>query len=235
MSSSRRSLLLFVSVLLFGTVVGSAPTYRRQRAESIEGWVFFSPNTRSGLTYEGSIRGLLSPEQQRGKVIVPGLLHDLGLPSAKVHDAIGDWDGGVENSLLVQLPNIRDPATLRYAAAWLGLSCRQQAVLLFHARVDGSDRLTILDVKAPVDEVRRRLDGFGIRDRTLVVSEDGCRIFVVDPRGEQQERLEQAARSLGGRMASQPGRAEVLAGSTRDAATKEYRSAMWTWRVSARR
>ena len=233
--SSRRSLSFLLVVLVLGTLAGSAPTLRRPQANPVEGWVFFSPNTLSGLTYEGSIRRLRSPEQQRARLIVPGLLVDLGLPRATIDDAIGDWDGGVENSLLVRLPHIRDTATLRYAAAWLGLSCRQRAVLIFHARADGGDRLVTIDVHVPLDLVRRRLDDLGIRDRTLVVSDDGCRIVVVDPRGEGQARLELAARALGGRMVSQPGRSELLAGDTRDAATRRYRNAMWTWRVSAKR
>ena len=235
MSSSRRSLLLFVGVLILGTLVGSAPMARRPQTGPIEGWVFFSPNTASGLTFEGSVRQLRSPEQQRGRLIVRELMANLGLPLATVHDAIGDWGGGVENSLLVHLPHIRDPATLRYAAAWLGLSCRQQAVLSFHARADGPDRLTVIDARIPLDEIRRRLDGLGVFDRTIVSSDDGCRVLVVDPRGEQQALLERAARALGGQMVSQAGRSEMLAGATHDAATRQYRHAMWSWRVSARR
>ena len=235
MSSSRRSLLLLVGVLVLGTMAGSATTVLPLQAEAIEGWVFFSPNTLSGLTFDGSIQQLRSPEQRRGRLLVPGLLADLGLPGAKIDDAIGDWDGGVENSLLVQMPHILDAATLRYAGAWLGLSFRQRAVLIFHARADGRDRLTILEIPASLPQVRRQLDGLGILDRTLVVSEAGCRVLVVDPRGDQQAQLERAARALGGRMVSRAGRSELLAGDTRDAATRRYRDAMWTWRVAAKR
>jgi hypothetical protein len=235
MSSSRRALFFLLGILILGTLGGSGSALRRPPTGPVAGWLFFSANTRQGLTFDDSVRLLRSPAQRHGRLLVPGLLEDLGLPSAGIHDAIGDWEGGVENSLMVHLPHIRDAATLRYAAAWLGLACRQQAVLIFHAREDDGDRLTTIDVRASIGQVRRALDGLGILDRTLVATNGGCRVIVVDPQGRRQGRLEQAARTLKGRMVSQPGRCEMLAGSTPDAATRRYRDAMWTWRVTAKR
>ena len=235
MSSSRRSLFSLVGILILGTLGVSAPTFGPPRAAPVEGWLFFSANTRPGLTFDDSVRQLASPQQRHGRLLVPGLLDDLGLPSAGVYDAVGDWEGGVENSLVVQLPHIRDAATLRYAAAWLGLACRQQAVLIFYARANGRDRITIIEVRSPIAQVRWALDDLGILDRTLVASEGGCRIIVVDPQGRRQGRLVQSALTSRGRMVSRSGHSEMLAGSTPDAATSRYRNPMGAWRVSAKR
>ena len=127
---------------------------------------------------------------------MPRLIDDLGLPSARVHDAIGDWAGSVENAVLVQMPASGDMATLRFAAAWLGLMCRQQAVLLFCADPAGDDRLATFDVDAPIDHVRHQLDRHGIRERTIIARPGGCWVVVVDPGGGRQAQLGRAARSL---------------------------------------
>jgi hypothetical protein len=128
-----------------------------------------------------------------------------------VHDAIGDWSDGVENSLLVVLPGPTCPDVLRCAAAWFGLEAEQQVVLAFHPDPTGPDVLAMLDLKGwPVGQARRLLDRHGVRDRTILPRGQGCRVVLLDEAGRHARHIDQLARLPGARVARQTGRGEVL-------------------------
>ncbi len=122
------------------------------------------------------------------------ILQRLGVKDAQVHDAVGDWGDSVENSLLVVLPDAH-PKTLRCAAAWFGLVAQQKAVLAFHPDPAGTHLLSVLDLPGhDLATARRLLDKHGIRDRTILAHQGGCRVIVLESRSAEPA-LRDAARA----------------------------------------
>src|SRR5205823_5452536 len=101
--------------------------------------LLLSPNVDDGLDLAEARRRLRSPEHARYRRLAGDILDDLGIRRHQVHDALGEWQGGVENSLLVGLVGPADPGTLACAAACFGLAAQQKAVLAFHADPAGPD------------------------------------------------------------------------------------------------
>lgn len=226
----RRGLFCLVALLLASSwlLPGSwqAPS-RLQRPA----FLFLSPNTDDGLSLDESVRRLGSPVQVRCRKLATDILGDLGVRGVVVHDAIGDWSEGVENSLLVVLPRGSDSHTLRAAAAGFGLLAEQKAVLAFHTHPRGDDVLVILDVPGSLTSVRDVLDRHGIRERTILVGPRSCRVVILDEGGRQRGALRRMTEALNGVVSWQNGESESLAGATRAEARERYREVLRSWRV----
>src|SRR5262249_37783803 len=159
-----------------------------------------SPNTDVGLSLQESVRRLGSPEHADSRRLADRILRELAVGPGLVHDALGEWQGGVENSLLVVLPQAPDAAPLRCAAACFRLAADQKAVLAFRPDPRGADVLVTLRVSAALADVRRLLDARGIRDRTILIDPDGCRVFVLDGGGRRAGALAELARVMNARL-----------------------------------
>jgi hypothetical protein len=194
-------------------------------------YLFLSPNTDDHLSLVEASRRLRSPVQQRYHSLAGDIVRKLGVANAEVHDSVGDWGEGVENSLLVILP-VADPETLRCAAAWFGLLAEQKAVLAFHPDPAGTDVLTILDLPGhDLAMARHLLDLHGVRDRTLLTQAWGCRVVIVAT-GTPAGALREVARDSRGRLRSWAGRGESLAGSTRLQARQRYTEVIHAYQVA---
>ena len=68
---------------------------------------------QDGLSLRQAVDRLRAPAHERCRTLAEKVLRDLSAGPALVHDAIGDWEEGVENSLLVVLPRSPDADTLR--------------------------------------------------------------------------------------------------------------------------
>jgi hypothetical protein len=201
-----------------------------QHAPTGPSYLFLSPNTEDHLSLVEASKRLDSPVQQRYRQLAGDILQRLGVPDAKVHDALGDWGDCVENSLLVVLP-ATDPPTLRCAAAWFGLVAEQKAVLAFHPDPAGSHMLTVLDLPGhDLRAARWLLDQHGIRDRTILAHPGGCRVIVLETDSSGPALL-QAARDAGGRLHHCIGRGECLAGPTRSQARQRYAEILRAYQV----
>jgi hypothetical protein len=220
-----RTRLLALAVLLAAALHALPPATDRGQAAA-PALLFLSPNTDDGLSLEESVRRLRSPEHADSRKLAGRILRELAVGPARVHDALGDWEGGVENSLLVVLPHAPDAATLRCAAAWFGLAADQKSVLAFRPDPRGADVLVTLTVPGALADVRPLLDARGIRDRTILVDPDGCRVFVLDGGGRRFETLAELARAMSCRLTRQRGHGESLAGATREEARKRYREVL---------
>ena len=67
-------------------------------------------------------RRLRSAEHARYRRLAGEILDELQVGRHQILDALGEWQGGIENSLLVVLNDPADPNTLSYAAACFGLA-----------------------------------------------------------------------------------------------------------------
>ncbi len=224
-SPLTRTRLLALALLLAGALAALPRSTDRPQPAS-PAILFLSPNTDADLSLEESIRRLAMPEHLRFRRLAARILLELAVGPGQVHDAVGDWDGGVENSLLVVLMQPPDADTLRCAAAWFGLAADQKAVLAFRPDVRGPDVLATFEMPATLFEARRLLDGHGIRDRTILVESEGCRVFVLDEGGRRGVLLGKVAEASKGRLTRQRGYGETLAGATRAPARRRYREVL---------
>jgi len=219
---TRAHISLLGLTLILAACVSLPRSASPQPGTNGSSYLFISPNTDDHLSVMEAARRFDSPEHRRYRTLVGDVLQELGMPAIGVHDAVGDWSDGVENSLFVVLP-VADGDTLSCAAAWFGLLAQQKSVLAFHPDSSGRDVLTILDLPGyDLATARRLLGHHGITDRTILAHARGSRVIVVDFAGQLGESLQNAARFSQGRLTHHPGRAESLAGSTRIQARQLY-------------
>jgi hypothetical protein len=219
---THTSLALLAALLLAARLVVGA---HGPAAPAGPALLFFSSNTEDGLSLRQAVDRLTEPAHERCRTLAEKVLRDLSAGPALVHDAIGDWQDGVENSLLVVLPRSPDAGTLRRAAAWFGLIGDQKAVLAFRPEPGGRDVLATLVVPGTLEEVRGQLTLQGVHDRTILVEADGCRVIVV-VEGDRYAELALAAAKMNATIERRRGRSELLAAPTRDEARKRYREVL---------
>ena len=218
--SSSRPVVALAGLVLILAGVGLLPTYRPAAEPTSLACLLLSPNVDDGLDLPEARRRLGTPEHARARRLAGDILDELGIRGYRVRDALGDWQGGVENSLLVVLAGPADPGTLACAAACFGLAARQKAVLAFHAEQAGPDALVHFELPGrSLDEMRRVLDRQGLRERTLLRAEAGWRAILLVSAGKAAA----LAKVPGARLNVQFGRGVLLGERTRAGASERYR------------
>jgi hypothetical protein len=216
--SSRSVGRLALLALLLGALGLRAPAGPGRPAAPAPppAYLFLSPNTDVNLSPEEAQRRLGSPDHVRFKVLAGDILRAVGAGRAEVHDAVGDWSDGTENSFLVVVASPPDGATLRYVAVWFGLLADQKAVLTFRPDGQGPDALGAFDVpEDDLESVRLLLDRHGLPHRTLMERGNGYRVVVLDRGGRLAGPLERLARRKGVHGRVLRGYAEALGGRDR--------------------
>jgi hypothetical protein len=208
------------------------PERQAPAADRSAAYLFLSPNTDEHLDLTQAQQRLRSPDHARYRRLASHILGDLGVAAHQVHDVLGDWGGGAENSLLVVLPCGTDPEAVRYAAASFGLAARQKSVLAFHADPSGPDALVTLDLPGlRLEEVRKALDEHGLPERTLLAHAGGWRALVVLAGGACV-----ALPGVPGAAATrQPGRGEYLGEPDRLRAGERYRAVIRAYQAQRHR
>ena len=144
---------------------------------------------------------------------------ELGLDTAQA-SAYGDWNGGSEASLLARVKGEVPWETLRYAAALKGLAGHQKAVGIFHAEPDGQDALHEFTLPvADWREARTLLASRGIENRTLIPTEGGTRVILIDQGGALADTVFKIGEDYDVGIKTQIGKADFLGDfADRDAA-----------------
>jgi hypothetical protein len=226
-SCARTGAALTALLLLLGSAallpVPRLPAQRPPAAACL----LLSPNVDEGLDVAEARRRLRSPQHARYRRLAGDILDQLGVQGHRIHDALGEWQGGIENSLLVVLPHPADAFTLSAAAAWFGLAAQQKAVLAFRADPAGPDVLVVLDLpERSLAEARALLDRQGLRDRTLLPAEGGWRAVVLVRGGHLAMPLPASGWQI------QRGQGVFLGEPTRAAATARYREILRAYRAA---
>jgi hypothetical protein len=228
---SRIRSLLALSLLVAACAVLPLDRSAVRPVPDSPSYLFLSPNTDDHLSLAEASRRLASPAQRQYRRLAGDILRLLGVHDATVHDAVGDWGDGVENSLLVTLP-VADRQTIRCAAAWFGFIAEQKAVLAFYPDPVGTHQLTILDLPGyDLAMARWLLDRHGIHERTILVRSDSCRVVVLQSR-TLDPALRLAAREGLGRLHRCIGRGEYLAATTRTQARQRYAEIIRAYQIA---
>src|SRR5262245_40141818 len=136
-------------------------------AADASAYLFVSPNTREDLDVDQAMRQLDSPEHARYRRLAGDVLRRLGVRQPRVSDALGEWQGAAENSLLVTIHEPVDAATVACAAALFGLAAKQKTVLAFHPEADGEHVLAVIELRGrSLRSSRELLDRRGFYERT---------------------------------------------------------------------
>jgi hypothetical protein len=199
-------------------------------------YLFLSPNTEEDLSAAEAARRLRSPGQAHFRRLAGDILRHLGVVRHHVRDAVGDWPGGVENSLLVEVPDPPADDTLCYAAVWFGLLARQKEVLAFRPGRQGPDAVVQLDLpEHDLAELRRALDQYGITCRTIVPTDLGHRVLVYDAGCRLRLPLVRLARRYGAAVRVTAGDGVCLGELTRGGAEQRYQALIRAYEALLRR
>jgi hypothetical protein len=207
---------------------------------------FTSPNIKEGLNYPGAVRGLRTKLHAEARDfhgrVEQALANHLGTEPAEVHDAIGDWSDGAENSTTTTWKD--QPWELRrQAAALKGLHSAQKNVIAFEHRPEGEHSLYTL--RFPSEDpakVRNALTDSGIQFRTIEPAQKGSGetvVHVVDTDGGAREGIEKLIK--GGhvdpeQIEERSGHAEFLGdpeGASREEGARNYRGVLQAARDQA--
>lgn len=187
------------------------------------GFEFVSPNIEEGTNLDFALKQLKSQDHARAKSISSDIDKTLGLDSV-VHDAIGDWTDGSENSLFTEISGNVDFDTLRYSAVVKGKSSNQKGVIPFRIESGGADRIYRINV--PTDDIvsiQNKLNEFGVRFRTFVKSKKGeTQIIVYDQGAQLAENIKKVGAFYGRQIEEFEGQGEFIGGDSRVEGLREY-------------
>jgi hypothetical protein len=149
-----------------------------QGGNSARGTVFASPSIEGG-TIDTAARMIHSNSHVHFKQASAKIDKLLGI-TGEVHDALGAWSDGAENSTVSQFAKA-DPALVRVAAAMRGLLGEQKAVIPFTMRKNGPTRLVTFDTsEKDASTLSKELGRVGLEYHTLVPTGKGYRVMVWD-------------------------------------------------------
>jgi len=211
-SKNTRRVFLNFSLVLLATLFSCLPATGQQKRPANApalNFGFVSPNTREDLTLNDAIEGLKSTEETNLLQRIQ-TLRCVVRRSISTRRALGSWIDGAEPSILLRITS--DEPTMRYLMSRLGKDANQKAVLYFHSRTKGSDRIYII---RPAKHYRfatlnQLLDQSGISFRTIVPSRHTIVVYVVDTENNLGTKVKIAAQKLRARVSSQPGDASFI-------------------------
>jgi len=205
---------------------GSEQVFHEHRWHNIppsESTVFASPNVGPGMSLAEARRRLRSAEHHRVKRVFVEIARGEGIEPQQVHDAIGMWQGGAENSILLEFGPVPWPRLL-VVAAKMGLAARQEGVAVFQEDPEGTyGRCTSL-FRGSAEDVASPLVEHGIENWTIVESKGTAAIVICDHRKSLQrvaDDLNHVLRPV--RSVLVPGRFELISGETRSEAAAIFR------------
>jgi len=147
------------------------------------GFQMYSPNVEEGVKFQKAVENLGGQQQVKFLRLAEDVLDQVGVEHSAAN-AIGDWADGAENSVFQTITKPIDKETMRYTAALIGKNAKQKAVLTFSHDPNGADAMYQMDLPVSIAEARAKLDEKGIAFRTLVPTEQGCKVVVFDQGNE---------------------------------------------------
>ena len=182
------------------------------------GYGFVSPNTGENLKFHQAIKGMNSREESTLRLKAINL-SCVVRSRVQAYRALGSWNDGAEHSIMLRVKS--DEATLRYLLARMGRDTQQKYVIYFHPQADGQADLYTLRPRAGprnLTALTNALERAGIPFRTLVPSQEGTIVYIIDLDRDLREKILNAARTLRARVSSQPGKAQLFGEDSREQA-----------------
>ncbi len=190
-----------------------------------KGFEFVSPNVDDNSAIDGAIRELRGARQLALREFAERIDGEFAF-SGKMHDAVGDWKDGAENTVVTTYKVAPAWNELRANAALKGIAADQKAVIPFRVAEDGKNILH--SVKLPMDlrAARDTVKAAGIEFRTLIPAGAATHVMVYDPDGSLGDRMEKLAHENKTQHIYYRGHGEFLGGDTRDEGVAKYKQAI---------
>jgi hypothetical protein len=177
----------------FAEQVHEAPVTKGEQFRPDAPRVFVSPN-KGNLDYP-TAKQRLTEEEHRAFITRATELAKAVDPEARVQSGLGDWVDGAEDSVSIQFSRGTNPDDVARVAAQLGLEGEQKAVVQLVP--DEKGKSTLFEVKFPegtsLDDARQALTDSGIKDRTLLPTDEGVTAFVFDEHRELAQQMAKLA------------------------------------------
>jgi len=160
--------------------------------DGVETFIFTSPNACEDL----KITEALTKFDSRDQV----LFHLATAEFAKILDVeistadiLGDWDTGVENSLLTVVKSGISSKQAFVLAAYQGKLSRQLSIAIFQIIKTGIDHIYFVDVpwedSEDLEGIRKSLTKKGIIFRSIILFEPELKVISFDERGENLDKM----------------------------------------------
>lgn len=207
-SLQARRLLLVMMLVVWGPVVSAQQS--QQQTRRVLSYGIVSPNTREDLKLEEAIKGMNSTEESKllNKAVN---LSCVVRSKIRAYRALGSWSDGAEYSVMLRVNS--DLETLRYLVSRMGRDAEQKYVIYFHPQPRGSAdlyRLWFPKRTRSLVALTTALEQGGIPFRTLVPSNQGTSVYIIDLDRDLREKILAVARKLGARVSFQAGNAALF-------------------------
>jgi len=186
------------------------------------GEILVSPNIKENMNYEEAKKMTDSPEHARAVSIAKDVIKKQGM-DGKIESGVGDWEDGAENSIKIDVKNIKDFNQLEYTASKLGAMLNQKAVVAFQKKKDGPDILHKITADKPMDDVRKILSDNGISFRTMVGDRAKTSVTILDKGSQLTANVAKFLGAINGKSEAVRGVGEFIGGDTRIAGKKAYK------------
>ena len=185
---------------------------------------FVSPNIRSDLDLSGAEKQLDSKQQKLLLRTSKGINKRLDLDDAEDVSMIGAWKDGAENSIMTVSDGDYDKVAL--AAVMKAHIADQKAVLVFAEGDEGDSTLASFKATGDLKSIHENLLQDGVVNHTLVPTEGGARVYVVDLDGSASDAIKLGAMRYGGEsneIRLQHGKGEFIGTDKEDGTDREQR------------
>ena len=145
---------------------------------------FVSPN-KGNLTYSGAKQRLGSQEQAHLTALSGRVNKALGIKGS-IHNVVGAWADGAENSTVGVYNGDVPYETIRVAASMKGLLEQQKAVIAFKAREGGKARITEITLPGNMDDHHQMMLDGGIEFHTLQPIKGGVKAWVFQEESNEE-------------------------------------------------
>jgi hypothetical protein len=135
---------------------------------------------------------------------------------------IGAWADGAENSVMTVVKNA-DFAKLKLAAAMKAHLADQKASLVFQEHPQGKAVLFDFDARGSLGDIHKNLLADGVAFHTLVPTQGGAKVYVVDMDGSSADAVEKGAKRYGTEANFVRGNAQFVGTTKEDGSDREQR------------
>lgn len=204
-----------------------APTYASDRATRYkrirEIFKFGRTPTPKRGDFLSALKRVQSQQQGTIRTIAKQIYQKLHLNPATIRDSIHDTVGASSAGSAHALYHDSDPEKTKYAAAVYGLITQSPSLMVFHTSHDGPDSVHRFSIPGSGENIRNKLDQFGIDQRVFLPSKTGWDVLVYSKDGQLDPNVKAFSQAVGTPVKTAKGVGEVIGGGDNSSADSDSR------------
>ena len=198
-------------------------------APDASSYSFVSPSTKTGMNLRNASVELESRQQATLRAASADINQKVGINDASEVNVIGAWiDSGTkeptaENSVMMK-SNSASWDQLVLAGVMKAHLADQKAVLVFKQQDDGiTASLSQFEAKGKLEKIHKDLIKAGLENHTLVPTDDGARVYILDTDGSLIDQIEAGAKKYGSAIHTQFGKGEFIPADSQGETDRQQR------------